>query len=63
MQEWNSLFACGVHSKQLIQNVLRRLVMKCSSFRLKGQENMPQTIRISSLVGWPYCAEVMPHIG
>ena len=63
MQEGHRLFACGVHSKRLIQNVLPRLVVKCSSFRLKGQKNMPQTVRISPLVGWPYCAEVTPHIG
>ena len=37
--------------------------VKCSSFRLKGQEDTPQTVKISSLVGWPYCAEVTPHIG
>ena len=63
MQEGLRLFACGVHSKRLIQNVSPRSVVKCRSFRLKGKENTPQTVRISSLVGWPYCAEVTPHIG
>ena len=63
MQEGHRLFACGVHSKRLIRNVSPRLVVKCSSFRLKGQKNTPQIVRISPVVGWPYCAEVTPHIG
>ena len=63
MQEGYCLFACGVRSKTLIRNVLLRSVVKCSSSRLKGQEDTPQTVRISPLVGWPYCAEVTPHIG
>ena len=49
--------------KGLIRNVLQRLVVKCSSFLFKGQENKPQTLRIGPLVGWPYCTEVTPHIG
>ena len=63
MQEAYRLFACGVHSKRLNRNVSARSVVKCSSFRLKGQKNTPQTVRISPLVGWPYCAEVTPHNG
>ena len=49
--------------KKLIRNVSPRSVVKCSSFRLKGHKNTPQPVRISPLVGWPYCAEVTPHIG
>ena len=63
VQEGHCLFACGARSKKLIQNVSPRSVVKCYSFRLKGQENTPQIIRTSPLVGWPYCAEVTPHIG
>ena len=63
MQEGYCLFTCDVRSKKLIRNVLLRSVVKCSSFRLKRQENTPQTVRISSLVGWLYCTEVTPHIG
>ena len=63
MQEGHCLFACGVHSKRLIQNVSPRSVVKCRSFRLKGQKNTAQTIKISPLVGWPYCAKVTHHIG
>ena len=63
MQEGHCLFACGVRWKRLVRNVSPRLVVKCSSFRLKGQENTPQPVRISPLVGWPYCAEVKSHIG
>ena len=63
MQEGICLLVCGVRSKRLIRNVSPRLVVKCSSFRLKGQENAPQPVRIDPLVGWPHCAEVTPHIG
>ena len=63
MQEGHRFFACGVVSKRLIRNVSPTSVVKCSRFRLKGQKDTPQTIRISPLVGWPYCAKVTPHIG
>ena len=43
MQEGHRLFACGVHSKRLIQNVSPRLVVKCSSFHLKGQKQAPNS--------------------
>ena len=38
-------------------------MVKCSNFRLEGQDNTLQTVRIIPLVGWSYCAEVAPHIG
>ena len=63
MQEGNHLFGCCVHLKRLIQNVSPRLVVKCSSFHLKEQENTPQPVRISPLVDWRYCAAVTPYIG
>ena len=63
MREGICLLVRGVRSKRLIRNVSPRLVVKCSSFRLKGQENTPQPVRIDPLVGWPYCAEVTPDIG
>ena len=63
MQAGHRFFVCGVHSKRLIRNISPRSVVKWSSFRLKGQENTPQIVSISPLVGWPYCAEVSPHIG
>ena len=50
MQEGNRLLSHGVCSKRLIQNVLSRFMLKCSNFRLKGQENTPHTVRISPLL-------------
>ena len=58
MQEGHCLCACSVRSKRLIQNVLPRLVVKCSNLHLKGQKNTPQRVKISPLIGWPYCVEV-----